>query len=281
MGKWNLELSAFSDEAGSAAALQIAALKRNGIFNSELRNVDGKNCAQMTAEEAKELRRIFDGEGIRVKTIGSPIGKVELSAPFEQEMERFLHLQENAQILGAEKMRIFSFFRTEGYTEEEGQKLALEHLNAFAEKAEMQLCHENEKDIYGDGWQFCRVISEQIPEIRAIFDPSNYIQCGVDTEEAWKHMRPFVEYLHLKDATKEGIVVPCGEGVGHVEDILRDYRADGGTFATIEPHLFSTRITPDMERIPGKYSRAVYETADEAFDAAVAAVRMLLDRVGV
>ena len=48
-------LAAFADEAGAELSVQIAAMRKNGIGMLEMRGVDGKNCAQLTVEEAKDV----------------------------------------------------------------------------------------------------------------------------------------------------------------------------------------------------------------------------------
>lgn len=278
MDRLQITLAAFSDEASPSLEGQILALKRNGLTYMEIRNVDKKNCADLTVAEAKELRRRLDGEGLRVQSIGSPLGKINITADFAPEMERFLRVTELAEILGADKIRLFSFFRDNTLEEAKGQALALERLNAFAaRRGGLLLCHENEKGIYGDGWEFCKTVCTEIPSIRAVFDPANFVQCGVDTLRAWEELKDFTAYLHLKDSTAEGVVVPCGEGIGNVPFILKDYMRRGGNFATLEPHLYEFIGKAALEKESDKTCGYAYENADQAFDAAVEAVRNILN----
>ena len=275
-----ITLAAFADEASADLAGQIAALKRNQLTHLELRGVDGKNCADLTAVEAKELRRRLDAGGVTVQTVGSPIGKVPVSQDPAQERERFLRVQETAQILGADKLRIFSFYRDASLSEDAGRERALNRLREFCDRAEITLCHENEKGIYGDGWEFCKVLCTQL-SLRAVFDPANFIQCGMDTAKAWAELKEFTEYLHLKDARKDGVIVPCGEGVGNVPQILGDFLERGGRYATVEPHLahFAGRgqLEQGADRPHAEYR---YNDAGEAFDAAINAVKAIVTEKG-
>lgn len=273
-----LTLAAFADEASPDISKQIEAVKRSGIRHIELRGVGEKNCADLKPQEASELKKVLDDADVRVLTVGSPIGKVPVAANPQEELDRFLRVTETAAILGAEKIRIFSFFRDKNFSEEEGQERALTRLRSFAARADgLMLCHENEKDIYGDNPAFCRRISQEIPTIRAVFDPANYLQCGVDPLTAWDVMAPFVAYLHLKDTDADGVVVPCGMGIGHVETILEKYLAAGGRFATVEPHLFDFAAKKGLEDPKYKTCGYRFDTADAAFDAAMDAVRKLLN----
>ncbi|MBQ0083601.1 MAG: sugar phosphate isomerase/epimerase [Clostridiales bacterium] len=270
-------LAAFADEASNDIEGQIAALKRNGLRLIELRTVGDKNCADLTENEASELKKRLEADNIAVKTIGSPIGKISVTGDFDKEKERFLRLCEISRILGADKMRIFSFYREDSLSEEDGRKYALERLNALSELSkDILLCNENEKDVYGDNPEFCKEICEKIPGIRAIFDPSNFVQCGFDTLPAWEMLKPCTAYLHLKDSLKSGVVVPCGKGEGNVPFILNDYISSGGSFATIEPHLFEFAARGSLEKNASKFSGSDYENADAAFDAGVNAVKEFL-----
>ncbi|MBQ8015164.1 MAG: sugar phosphate isomerase/epimerase, partial [Clostridia bacterium] len=67
--------SAFADEVSPDIIEQIAACKANGIEYIELRNVNGKNISNFTVEEAKELKKLLDDNGIKVSSIGSHYGK--------------------------------------------------------------------------------------------------------------------------------------------------------------------------------------------------------------
>ncbi len=274
-------LAAFADEAASDLEGQICAMKRNGLSHIELRGVNKISCADLTAEQAKEIRKILDAEGMKVKTIGSPIGKIKITDDFEPEMERFLRITETADIMGADKIRMFSFYRNEELEEQKAQQIALERLQKLADRAgNLLLCHENEKGIYGESWEFCKTICTEIPAIKAIFDPANFVQCGVDTMRAWNELKDFVEYLHLKDARQDRVVVPCGAGIGNVPYILEDFIDRGGRFATLEPHLYAFIGKNQLEKDAEKTSSNCYATANEAFDAAVDAIRNIVSRKG-
>ena len=52
-------------------------------------------------------------------------------------------------------------------------------------------------------------------------------------------MKPYVEYIHIKDALwSDASVVPPGMGDGQLETILGKFNADGYKgFLSLEPHL--------------------------------------------
>lgn len=55
-----------------------------------------------------------------------------------------------------------------------------------------------------------------------------FVQCKQDTLEAYEMMKPYVEYIHIKDARwDDASVVPPGTGDGHVAEILAKFKAAG------------------------------------------------------
>ena len=197
-------LSAFADEYSKVFDEQLKGLKEHGIGYMEIRGVDGKNISNLTEEEMYAVKAKLDAAGIKVSSIGSPIGKIKTDEDFEAHLDKFKNCLKAAKILGAPNMRIFSFYMAEGQTREEARPQVMAQLAKMlelAKEAGVTLCHENEKGIYGDGWEFCKRICEEIPRIKAVFDPANFIQCGVDTLRAWEELKEFTEYLHLRRFT--------------------------------------------------------------------------------
>ena len=277
-----MKIYAFADEASANIDEQIKAMKENKLDGLEIRNVDGVNISRITKEKAKEVRKKLDDAGLRVWTIGSPIGKIDIEKDdFALHTEKFRHTLELADILGAENIRLFSFFtpaeNRDGYKDK-----VIERLGCFCEIAKgsgITLCHENEKGIYGDIPERCLEIHKALPEMKAIFDPANYVQCEVDTLKAWEMIKPYVKYLHIKDALADGKVVPAGKGIGNVKFILDDYIRNGGDSVTVEPHLTVFDGLKALEKegdtsVVGEVYK--YSSNTEAFSAAVSALRELI-----
>ena len=277
-----MKIYAFADEASANIDEQIKAMKENKLDGLEIRNVDGVNISRITKEKAKEVRKKLDDAGLRVWTIGSPIGKIDIEKDdFALHTEKFRHTLELADILGAENIRLFSFF-TSAENRGSYKDKVIERLGAFCEIAKgsgITLCHENEKGIYGDIPERCLEIHKALPEMKAIFDPANYVQCEVDTLKAWEMIKPYVKYLHIKDALADGKVVPAGKGIGNVKFILDDYIRNGGDSVTVEPHLTVFDGLKALEKegdtsVVGEVYK--YSSNTEAFTVAVSALRELI-----
>lgn len=271
------QLSAFADEADSMLSGQISAMKENGISYLEIRDVDGENIADISVQKAKEIRRQLDDASLKVWSLGSPYGKIGIEDDFGPHLEKFKKSLEIADILGTKHIRLFSFYIPQEDTYDKYKDAVMQRLEQFikaAKGSDIILCHENEKDIYGDIASRCLEIHKAFPEIKAIFDPANFIQCGQDTKEAWTLLAPYVEYMHIKDALADGSVVPAGKGIGNLPYLLENYQ---GSVLTLEPHLSLFEGLANLEAnnksIVGNYC---YPSSRAAFDAAVNALKELI-----
>ena len=232
--------AAFADESSSAFSGQVDALKRNGYDYLEIRNVDGINFTKLSCAQAKEMAAVLADNGLSVRSLGSPIGKIKITDDFAAHVEVMKHTMELGNIFGAQQIRLFSFFMPKGEDPTPYRSQVIDQLAALvriAKDAGIRACHENEKGIYGDIAPRCLELLQAIPDLKAVFDPANFVQCGQDTLAAWEQLALFVDYMHIKDALPNGKVVPPGMGAGNVPKIVAKYAAQGGTVLSLEPHL--------------------------------------------
>ncbi len=274
-----MHLAAFADEVSQNLNEQIAAMVANGVEYLEVRGVDGKGVASLTPAEAKDVKDRLAAAGLSVWSIGSPAGKSDIKQDFSVEAEQFKRLLETAHITGAKCLRLFSFYGTEGKPEYRDEVML--RLSRFVEMAKgsgVVLCHENEKGIYGDVAVRCKEILDAVPELYAVFDPANFIQCGQDIMPAWKLLRSRVYYGHIKDCLANGTVVPPGKGIGHMAEYLPEYIADGGQVLTLEPHLHEFVGLSGLEAEGEKSKIGLYHFSNprEAFDCAVNSLKDIL-----
>ena len=240
-------LSGFGDEVDPDPAIQASVLLALGATHIEVRSAWGTNVAEFSADQAAELKDILDGKGLKVSAIASPIGKVDAALPVEHELERLRKVISVARALDSRYIRIFSFYRAEGRRPEDvrGEVMVrMAALAALAKESGVVLLHENEKDIYGDTPQRVLDIMETVDSraLRVAWDNANFVQVGVKPyTEGYAMLRPYLEYLQVKDAIAgTGEVVPAGEGDGELDDTIKALAADGYSgFASLEPHLAS------------------------------------------
>lgn len=257
------KLSGFSDEIAESVEEQFTVLNKLKIGYFEPRGIDGKNIASLSDEEVSVLKEKMDRHGIKVSSIGSPIGKVKLEEPFEAHFKAFQRVVEIAGQLGAKYIRIFSFYHEGGKWSEEEREEVLSRLRrmiTYAKEREVILLHENEKDIYGDTAERCEDLMRELscPYFKAVFDPANFVQCKQDTLQAYEKLKEYIAYMHIKDARlADGSVMPAGAGDGNVEEILRRLMENGyDGFLSLEPHLGSftglkaLELDDKMENLP-------------------------------
>ena len=273
----SIKLCAFADEADKSVDKQIEAMLENGIRFLEIRGVDGENISNITLEKAKEVREKLDANGLSVWSVGSPYGKIKITDGFAPHLDKFKYGLELADALGAKRVRLFSFFVPHGEAEKYADEV-MERIDAFRSVTKgsgILLCHENEKGIYGDIADRCVRIHETFPDIKAVFDPANFVQCGENTKEAWSKLSPYVEYMHIKDALADGKVVPAGKGIGNIQWLLERYK---GEVLTLEPHL---SVFKGLEALEAgektKIDEYKYPSARVAFDAAVSALKEIIE----
>lgn len=270
-------LCAFADEADKMISGQIEALRGNSMDLIELRGIDGKNVADITSDEARELKRRLDSEGVAVWSIGSPIGKVDITSPAAEELDRFKRVLETALICGAENIRMFSFYKTDDSSacfDEICRRL--DDMISAAKGSGVDLCHENEKGIFGDTAERCYRLHAALPAFRGVFDPANFVQCGEDTLVAWELLKPFMKYAHIKDAREDGKVVPPGVGIGHLPELLPRFAESGIKVLTLEPHLKSFVGLAALEGGDTQHVGSSFKDNREAFDYAVNTLKKLI-----
>ena len=253
----DLMISGFSDEISSDFDTQLEVVSNLGMHYISLRGIDGKNIGDFTVDEIKEsvLPRLQKWD-IGVSSIGSPIGKVFINDEegFEKQKVMLETLCQISNLLDCKYIRIFSFYIPKGEDADQYKDEVISKIKAFAdiaEKYDVILLHENEKDIYGDIARRCHEILKAVasPSFKAIFDFANFVQCGEDTQECYDLLKDEIVYIHIKDAVStDSQNVVCGTGEGKIPEILAQAIDSGYKgFLTLEPHLVLFDSLKDLE----------------------------------
>ncbi|MBQ1942819.1 MAG: sugar phosphate isomerase/epimerase [Clostridia bacterium] len=278
-----IRLCAFSDEADASLAGQIAALKDNGICLTELRSVSGKNVKDFTVEEAREIAAELAKNGISVWSIGSPLGKTDVTTDFGEYEKEIRHVCEIAQVFGAKNVRLFSFFNA--YEEEEEVVRRMRAMAKILAEYGLTPCHENEKEIYGDTAARVIALLDKVPTLSSVYDPANFVQVGEEDGAALLELQRRAKYFHIKDASKKTeAIVPAGKGDGGIPAIVARIAAkeadqEQDVVLTLEPHLalFDGYAQIDNTELKHEYR---FDSATEAFSAAANALKGILTANG-
>ena len=240
-------LTGFADEISPELEEQLETLAQESMGYMELRSVWNTNVLDLSDDELNRVKSATAERGIRISSIGSPIGKVPVTDTFGPHLERFRRALRAAAVVEAPYVRVFSFFIPEGQEPGHYREEVIDRMGIMAGEARdsgVTLLHENEKEIYGDVPSRCLDILAGVgsPALRAAWDAANFVQCGVRPyTEGYASLRPYVEYMHVKDALSgSDRVVPAGEGDGQLPETLSALRASGfDGFFSLEPHLAS------------------------------------------
>lgn len=257
-----IRLSGFADEAADGIEGQIAAIRELGWRGIELRSIDGVNAHDLDDGKFDEVRRALDASGIQVNCLGSTIanwGK-SVDEDFAASMKTVERAIKRMKQLGTKFVRIMSYAISldEGGCLVGDQKFQnrATRLNEICGRFEAEgivPVHENCLNYGGISWGHTLQLLEAVPSLRLVFDTGNPSLTpdftkplpypNQDAWEAWKHLKPHVAHIHVKDGWrdvdtgKEHYVYP-GEGPSRVADILADSMASGyDGWLTIEPHM--------------------------------------------
>ena len=282
---WNgIVLSGFADEIDPSLDKQIEVLKKLGMNHVEMRGVNGKGLVEYTIDEAKEIKKQLDAEDIHLSSVGSPIGKIQITDDFEPHFELYKHTVEIAHLMDAPYVRMFSFFMPSEESCPQYKDEVMKRLGRMADYAKANdiiLLHENEKDIYGDIASRCLEIQKEFygDHFKAVFDFANFVQCGQNTLEAYDMLRPYIAYIHIKDAlAADASVVPAGHGDGHVEELLKKFKESGYTgYLSLEPHLADFAGFSALEMNASQKKKL---DGEEAFTLAHDSLVKILNKIG-
>ena len=161
-------ISGFADEISVRFSRQLKVVKQLGMQYLCLRTINGKSIAAYTPKEAeKKLLRPLNEAGIRVSSLGSPIGKVPIDdeEAFQKQLVQLENLCGVCKVLQCRYIRIFSFFMPKDENPEDYKDAVLQKLRQFvaiAQRHDIVLLHENEKDIFGDTAARCRFLFDAL-----------------------------------------------------------------------------------------------------------------------
>ena len=255
-------LSGFSDEAANEklAVQQYAAFAALGLRYHSLRFVDAgegiKNVMLLSDPEIERLKQMQCDYGLKVSSIGSPIGKVKLRdeddgtanrfVPFEKYLREDVHRAcELAVAFSSKLIRGFAFYHPKGSSPQSHLEQASDQLGQIAEvcdKHGLTFGLEVEANLIGQTGDLLADLHARVnhPAMVTIFDAANIVTQGFTADQTYAQylaMKPSLGWLHIKDyhdPNPRGRVehvdeasltnfVPADQGDSGHEAILRDF----------------------------------------------------------
>lgn len=256
-------LSGFADEAANEklAVQQYAAFAALGLKYYSIRFVDAgdgiKNVMLLSDAEIQHLVKMQGDYGLRVSSIGSPIGKVKLLdvddgtsnkyIPFPQYLaEDVATACDRAEAFGAKLIRGFAFYHPKGTKADDHLDQVCDQLGQIAEVCDsrgLTFGLEVEANLVGQTGDLLAKIAAKVnhPAMLTIFDAANIVTQGFTADETFAQylaMKPSLGWLHIKDyhdPSPTGRIehvdeaslanfVPADVGDSGHEAILRDLR---------------------------------------------------------
>jgi sugar phosphate isomerase/epimerase len=275
-----LALAVIGDEIGPSLPEMVSFCAENGVRRLDMRTVDGRNLLGMSLGEVDAIGRQLKAAGITVPTFVSPVlkwpapgkapagGKVDFAfdpatCPTDDPLA---HAFDIATVLGATKIRVFSFLRYPGFKPDD-LDAAMGRLADLADRHDTMVEIENEP--------VCNIgsIAELASYFAALDDPSPYLRPLVDIGNSWSigeppHDRdiatlaPRVDLIHLKDRDFDAKrTVPLGDG--KVPWALELKRLLGGVTAPEVVASLETHCPQDGRNATAKSVAALRRIAGE------------------
>jgi len=254
-------ISGFADESANEklAIQQYSAFAAIGLKYYSIRFVDAgngiKNVMELTDQEISHLVSLQADYGLKVSSIGSPIGKVKLLdvedgtgnkfIPFEKYLAEDVQIAcDRAEAFGSKLLRGFSFYHPKGTQPEEHLPQVCDQLSAIAEACEkrgLTFGLEVEANLVGQTGDLLADIAAKVnhPAMVTIFDGANIVMQGFSPDQVYRQylaMKPSLGWIHVKDYSDPSIsgriehvdeesashFVPADRGDSAHEAIFRD-----------------------------------------------------------
>lgn len=282
-------LTGIADEAATDLPTQLKIHQELGWQEIELRQIDKKNVTfELTETEFDRAVDQIQEAGLTVTAFASAIGNWSrpISGNFEKDVEELKTAIPRMQKLGVQYIRTMSW-TGEGVAEADWKKECLrryQELVKMAEDGGIILCHENCSGWAGLSAENSVELFETVgsDHLAALFDIGNTISHGLHTLDYYHEVKPFIRYVHVKDASSKTMdeertqfCLP-GKGDAQLQAVLTDLLRSGyDGVISIEPHIASI-IHLDGQETDPDYMKQSYLEYGRAFVALVEEVRQSL-----
>ena len=278
-----LALAVIGDEIGPSITEMLSFCAENDVRRLDMRTVDGRNLLGLNLDEVDAIGRRLKSAGVTVPTFVSPVlkwpapgkapagGKVDFAfdpstCPVEDPLA---HAFDVATVLGAPKIRVFSFLRYPGFRPDD-LSAVMDRLVDLALRHDVTVEIENEP--------VCNIgsLGELTGYFASLVEPSAWVRPLVDIGNSWSMgqppsdddfatLGPMVDLIHLKDRDFDARrTVPLGDGqVPWARELTR-----------LLAHVTAPEVVASMETHCPQDGR-------NATAKSVAALRRIADEIGV
>ncbi len=270
----SIKLFSHGGELRAELSDQIEAVRRNGLNGIELGGTEFGPISDISFVAACLIRKKLNDSGLEVLSLATTIGRIGIKDDFEAQIEKLKNTLEVCKVLGADKVRVSSFYIPGFENPIDYRQLVIDRLGRMNELAGahgVTLCLENKSGCYGGTAERCHEILSALPEMVGIFNPVEFVKVGEDVIDAWNILRSRIAYIHISDISDDGKPVPAGSGIARIRDLTRKFIEKGGRNFSIDPRLTVRRSNKQTEQ--DKFS---YKNSDAAFDAACGGFKSII-----
>ena len=245
MSQPQIILSGFGDESANDRTMdqQFSVMSAIGLRYMSIRFIDAgngiKNVMTLDDSEITTVKQKLDEYGLKIATLGSPIGKTKLCdvddgtktpyKPFEDYLkEDVVRACDLAETFGTKLLRGFSFYHPKGSDLEEHFGQAVDQVGKIADVCKTRglvFGLEVEANLVGQSGPLLARMHEAInnESLVTIFDGGNLVMQGYTADQVYDQyvaMKPGLGWVHIKDFANPN----PGELIEHVdEDSLKQF----------------------------------------------------------
>jgi len=245
MSQPQIILSGFGDEAANDRTMdqQFSAMSAIGLRYMSIRFIDAgngiKNVMSLEDAEIETVKQKLDEYGLKIATLGSPIGKTKLCdvddgngapyKPFDDYIkEDVVRACDLAETFGTKLLRGFSFYHPKGSNLEDHFDQAVDQVGQIAEVCKSRglvFGLEVEANLVGQTGPLLARMHQSInnDSLVTIFDGGNLVMQGYTADQVYDQyvaMKPGLGWIHIKDFANPN----PGELIEHVdEDALKQF----------------------------------------------------------
>ena len=245
-----IRLSAFADEISQDPVEQVDVLAAHGIKHIEFRAIHGTNVLDLGDAQHAEFRDLLRSRGFGLSAIGSPIGKIRITEPFDEHLHRFDRAMDLADFYQTPRIRVFSFYMPPGTIR---PFIASEVMSRMTElsrrrgRAGSPCSSKTRRESTATRRRASPMCSRRSssPCSAHAFDPANYVEVGQPIEEAWSRLRSHVNTFPRQGLRREDPPQRAGRSGRRSDPRLarRGRRPGYDGFCVLEPHLVVAELS--------------------------------------
>lgn len=184
-------ISVINDEVSSDILKLINILNNVNLKLVELRKIDNKYLFDIEEKKLSEYKEMLDKNSIKVSLIDSPIGKNKFN--HERELELLYIYIKICKIFDCNYLRIFTNVSDDILS-------GLKKYNEIAKENNIVLLIENEPNTFGEDYNnLFKIMNNNYSNISILYDAENYYSINLDYIEAFNLLKPYIQYIHLRD----------------------------------------------------------------------------------